>query len=753
MLIKSRSMNLRGLVALVLATIVVLVFAASAVAAPPDYILSDANLRAKNSMSAAEIQAYLSSQPGPLKNLVTSDYDKVITTSSNQPNVNLTPDNDGVKKSAAQIIWEACQAYDISPMAMLTMLQKEQSLLTRTSLTPTTLARAVGAGCSDAKTNRFPGFGNQIWHGARLLDAYGEPGKSASYVDLYHPGISVWDIYRNPNVKVYPANIATYKLYIYNPSIGGNTNFYNIYKERFGDPTGNPPLPIPDPRLEAVIRAEIGKPAGPITDYDMTFLTELDGGAKGITELSGLERAKNLTAVRLDGNGITDVTPLAGLTKLTELRLNSNRISSVAPLKNLTKLTHLGLCNNPISSVAPLSGLTSLTELRLGGCWISDPTPVLGLTNLKALWLYGNRFTSIPSLAGLTNLETLWLMDNRISDLSPLSALTGLKELLLYDCMIEDASPLSGLTSLTSLDIDGNLLTAASPLSGLTALTSLDVSDNRLTDIDSLSAMTDLTSLDVSSNRLDLTAGSSAMNAIAAHQASGATVVYEPQKSGTTHTITPTAGAHGSIAPAVAQSVDESSSACFLIVPDAGYHIASVKVDGVAVGPVMKYRFSAVKAPHTIEATFALTTYSPVYRFYNKKNGSHFYTASVAERDNVIAKLGGTYSYDGPAYKASSAYTTPLYRFYNKKNGSHFYTASVAERDMVVAKLGGTYSYDGPAYNVATGMLMGSTPLYRFYNKANGSHFYTSNCSEKASVYTNLGHTYQLEGLAFFVAP
>ena len=56
----------------------------SAFAAPPNLILSDGNLRAYNSMTAAEIQAYLNTQPGPLKTLVTSDYDKVITLSSSQ---------------------------------------------------------------------------------------------------------------------------------------------------------------------------------------------------------------------------------------------------------------------------------------------------------------------------------------------------------------------------------------------------------------------------------------------------------------------------------------------------------------------------------------------------------------------------------------------------------------------------------------------------------------------------------------------
>ena len=75
-------------------------------------------------------------------------------------------------------------------------------------------------------------------------------------------------------------------------------------------------------------------------------------------------------------------------------------------------------------------------------------------------------------------------------------------------------------------------------------------------------------------------------------------------------------------------------------------------------------------------------TLTPVYRFHNKKNGSHFYTASEAEKNAALTSA--TYSLDGVAYHVSSAFDVPLYRFYNKMNGSHFYTASEAEKNAVL---------------------------------------------------------------------
>ena len=95
----------------------------------------------------------------------------------------------------------------------------------------------------------------------------------------------------------------------------------------------------------------------------------------------------------------------------------------------------------------------------------------------------------------------------------------------------------------------------------------------------------------------------------------------------------------------------------------------------------------------------------------------------------------------------------PLHRFYNKKNGSHFYTASEAEKNSVIANLSATYSYDGVAYNVSATQVAGSTPVYRFFNKNNGSHFYTASEAEKNSVLANLSATYALDGVAFYAVP
>src|SRR5439155_15539162 len=76
------------------------------------------------------------------------------------------------------------------------------------------------------------------------------------------------------------------------------------------------------------------------------------------------------------------------------------------------------------------------------------------------------------------------------------------------------------------------------------------------------------------------------------------------------YTITASAGAHGSIAPSGAVSVNAGANETFTITPDANYHVADVLVDGVSVGAVTSYTFTNVLANHTIDASFAVDVYT-----------------------------------------------------------------------------------------------------------------------------------------------
>ena len=130
-------------------------------------------------------------------------------------------------------------------------------------------------------------------------------------------------------------------------------------------------------------------------------------------------------------------------------------------------------------------------------------------------------------------------------------------------------------------------------------------------------------------NVANLNDGSTYYFAVTAYNSAGAESAYSTEASKafpattTTHTITATAYAGGTITPlnntrvSTATSgttviknvtVTHAASQGFTIAPSTGYKIADVKVDGVSVGAVASYTFSNVTANHTIAATFAAAT-------------------------------------------------------------------------------------------------------------------------------------------------
>lgn len=90
----------------------------------------------------------------------------------------------------------------------------------------------------------------------------------------------------------------------------------------------------------------------------------------------------------------------------------------------------------------------------------------------------------------------------------------------------------------------------------------------------------------------------------------------------TSYAITATAGAGGSISPTGAVSVASGQSKVFTVVPNAGYNIAGVKVDGASVGAVTSYTFQNVNATHTIDAVFAATPSSYTINTSTDRGGS-----------------------------------------------------------------------------------------------------------------------------------
>lgn len=95
-------------------------------------------------------------------------------------------------------------------------------------------------------------------------------------------------------------------------------------------------------------------------------------------------------------------------------------------------------------------------------------------------------------------------------------------------------------------------------------------------------------------------------------------------------------------------------------------------------------------------------------------------------------------------------YCVPVFRFYNTANGSHFYTSNDNEKRQVLRYP--QYRYEGMSFfaEKVTRDGVPLTPVHRFYDKTTGAHFYTGNQSEATYVNDNLWRAYRYEGVEYY---
>ncbi len=118
-----------------------------------------------------------------------------------------------------------------------------------------------------------------------------------------------------------------------------------------------------------------------------------------------------------------------------------------------------------------------------------------------------------------------------------------------------------------------------------------------------------------------------------------------------------------------------------------------------------------------------------LYRLYNSNSGEHFWTGSVAERENLVSE---GWIFEGDGWYSPINTGAHVYRVYNENTGDHHYTMSEDEKDNLI---NGGWRYEGVAWNSAHPGK--GRPLYRLLNpnaEANGEagiHFFTMSEEEK----------------------
>ncbi|WP_147796324.1 hypothetical protein [Cellulomonas sp. Y8] len=148
----------------------------------------------------------------------------------------------------------------------------------------------------------------------------------------------------------------------------------------------------------------------------------------------------------------------------------------------------------------------------------------------------------------------------------------------------------------------------------------------------------------------------------------------------------------------------------------------------------------------------------PVYRFWSPGfDNAHFFTTNPDEAARLTASdrnwvaEGQPFSAFAADGSTCAAGTTAVHRFYSMRFRSHFFTASAAEKNAIVAG-DKNWAYEGVAYCATTTAQPGTTPLYRFWSPTFGKHHFTTDAAEARRLDVD-DPSWDAEGIAYYVAP
>lgn len=247
------------------------------------YLISDQKFYDGTAMDAGQVQTFLNQQltrctigdPGRAPgapwngtNIASSCLkDYRMATASRPANARCAAYTGAASESAAQIIAKVGAVCGINPQALLVLLEKEQSLISDSWPTVRQIDRAMGYACPDSgpggSANCDPsqyGFVHQVYMAAWQFKVYRDSPNSFNHIAgrynnvRYHPNVACG------SSQVFIQNDATAGLYNYTPyqpnasalanlygsgdgcASYGNRNFWRIFSDWFGSPTGSSDL-------------------------------------------------------------------------------------------------------------------------------------------------------------------------------------------------------------------------------------------------------------------------------------------------------------------------------------------------------------------------------------------------------------------------------------------------------------------------------------------------------------------------------
>lgn len=178
-----------------------------------------------------------------------------------------------------------------------------------------------------------------------------------------------------------------------------------------------------NPKIEELIKAELGIQEGGVTDEDILSITSLDIRNQNVSNIEDLSMLSNLSNLDISRNNINDLSPLGELEYIQSLNAAENNIEDLTPLSSMQRINSLNIRDNQISSIDVLEEVDSLISLNISSNFLEEVEGISSLIYLETLEANDNSIQSIEPLENLSYLSEIYVKDNIITDFSILSDL------------------------------------------------------------------------------------------------------------------------------------------------------------------------------------------------------------------------------------------------------------------------------------------------------------------------------------------
>ena len=605
----------------------------------PGYIIADDVFTNSSSMNAADIQAFLNQR----NSICLKDLQVLSLNDLNNDGLGDEPYGRGTGEtvSAAVLIHQAAQLYSINPQVILSTLEKEQGLVTRSDCPEWRYNTALGYGCPDNEPcdDSAYGFTRQIdygvWHFKGFFD-------DSFPIPPYTPGLRT--VLFNPDsacgsTQVNIQNKATAALYSYTPyqpnaqaleaapgqevtcGAYGNLNFWRYFNQWFGSTLGVNIYAVrydnSTDRMGEQARIGFGLSQRPLSDVRLSFYVNSPSNGRIVSS--------------------------------NELVITSNNWNK--PEQNIITVAgkdNVNLVGN-INYSLKLSERPSSNDIRYRG---------LGSNTVNVNILHQDT----------NNTNAVYRLYNLGTQKHKYTASFGERSSLITDGWRDEGTPFSfcsagqqTITTLTNSSNDERLVKQNSAeMRSLLGGGGFTNNDRPLFTSSNYGKIPVYWRYDSALDRsLYTTSPTEGLNdgyvdkGIAFYACSQQKEpVYRLYKAGGSHFFT--------------SSARERDKALY----DLGYRNENLGFYACKTGGI------------------------PVYRFIKEENGIRFYTTSESEKTYVEDVLN--YRYEGIGFRLCASGETDVFRLYNEQNGFRLYTASENERES--AKLNHGYRYEGVGF-------------------------------------------------------